>query len=218
MIIHKIGHCCLTVETSGVKLLTDPGAWSTGQREVTGIDVVLITHEHADHLHIESLKAVIAKNPGARVITNTSVGNILTDEGIEHEVVDGRGSTEVNGVVIEAYDGRHEEIYEDFGQVQNTGYFIDDTLFYPGDSFYDPEREVDVLALPVGGPWCKIGDAVRYALKVKPRKAFPVHDGMADPEKAGPLYKVPSVNLEGTGIEFIELKAGDTLNYPQQAA
>jgi L-ascorbate metabolism protein UlaG (beta-lactamase superfamily) len=120
------------------------------------------------------------------------------------EITDAKGSVE-----IEAFDGKHEEIFEDIGQVQNTGYFISGKLFYPGDSFHIPGKAVDVLALPVAGPWCKIPDAIRYALAVRPKKAFPVHDGMLQPERIGGSHKIPEKVLTDAGIEFIVMNAGD---------
>lgn len=31
--------------------------------------------------------------------------------------------------------------------VQNTGYFINDKLFYPGDALTNPNKEIEILAL-----------------------------------------------------------------------
>lgn len=209
MHIKKLGHCCLLIKTNGLTILTDPGAFSDEQNSVTGIDVILITHEHFDHLHIPSVALVLKNNPGAQVITNSGVGVKLAEANIAHTIVEGRGSIRVGAVEIEAFDGKHEEIFEDIGQVQNTGYMIDSGLFYPGDSFHIPGRAVDVLALPVAGPWCKIPDAIRYALAVRPKKVFPVHDGMLQPERIGGSHKIPEKVLTDAGIEFIAMNAGD---------
>lgn len=140
MKIKKLGHCCLLIETKGLKILTDPGAFSTMQNEAMGIDVVLITHEHADHFHTESLQTVLKNNPKARVITNSGVGKKLDELGVAYSLIEGIQKTEINGISIEAFDGKHEEIFEMLGQVQNTGYFIDNELFYPGDAFSDPKK------------------------------------------------------------------------------
>lgn len=210
MKIRKIGHCCLVVTTdSGKVVMTDPGDYSTGQAEVVGVDLVLITHEHGDHLHVGSLKVVLANNPGARVVTNSAVGKILAGEGIAHEVLEGAASAEIAGVPLEACDARHEEIFEEMGQVQNTGFLVDGRLFYPGDAFKNPGKPVDVLALPVAGPWCRVRDAVRYALEVKPRVAFPVHDAGLAPGRYGSAHRVPLSVLPPAGIEFVALKAGE---------
>ncbi len=203
MNIKKLGHCCLLIQTKGLTILTDPGNFSTAQNTVTGIDVVLITHEHQDHLHTDSLKEVLKHNPKALVVTNTGVGKVLDGIHVPYIVVEGRSNTLIQEVLFEAYDGKHEEIFEEMGQVQNTGYFIDNKLFYPGDSFCIPDKTVDVLALPVAGPWCRIRDAVRYALAVKPRVAFPVHDGMLVEGRIGSVHKAPEKVLGEAGVKWM---------------
>src|ERR1044072_7550990 len=77
MKITKFGHCCLRIEEKGLVILTDPGTYSSLQDEATGIDIVLITHEHADHLHIDSLQKVLTHNPGVRVVCNSAVAKLL---------------------------------------------------------------------------------------------------------------------------------------------
>ena len=209
MKIKKIGHCCLLINTNNLTILTDPGAFSDAQNSIRGIDIVLITHEHADHFHIDSLKEVIKNNPEVLVITNSSVSKKLEEQNISHEVIEGTARSIVKNISIEALDGKHEEIFEEIGQVQNTGYLIDNQLFYPGDSFSLPNKEVSILALPVAGPWCKIPDAIRYALLVKPKKAFPVHDGMLQKDRIGGAHKITEKVLNENGIEFVIMNDGD---------
>lgn len=210
MRIKKLGHCCLLIDTGKARVLTDPGSYTVdSQKDIQNIDIVLITHEHADHLHVESLVEIVRNNPGVQVITNSSVGKIIQDVEIEHTILEGRNILEISGVIIESFDGNHEEIFEEVGQVQNTGYFIDEKLFYPGDSYIEPKKDVDILALPVAGPWCKVPDAIRYALSVKPEKAFPVHDGMLEVDRIGGSHRIPLMVLGDNDIRFIPMVAGD---------
>ncbi len=213
MKIQKIGHCCLVIDVDGARVMTDPGSFTSAQVDVSGVDVVLITHEHGDHLHIESLKSVLYKNPEATVLCNSAVGKLLAGEKIPHTILEGTASTEVSGIPVVACDARHEEIFEELGQVQNTGYLVAGKLFYPGDSFASPPGTVDVLALPVAGPWCKIPDAIRYALSVKPRVAFPVHDGMIQKDKIAVAHFAPGSVLPKHGIQFADLKAGESAEF-----
>ena len=209
MNIKKIGHCCLLIKINDLTILTDPGSFSVDQNLITGIDIVLITHEHADHLHTGSLQEILKNNPQVQIITNSSVGKKLDEKNIQYKVVEGISSFDFKNTLIEAFDGKHEEIFEEIGQVQNTGYFIGNKLFYPGDSFSYPNKEVDILALPVSGPWCKLPDAIKYALNIKPKKAFPVHDGMLQKDKIGSAHRIPEEVLSKNGIEFVVLKDGD---------
>src|SRR3954464_3421538 len=100
MKITKLGHCCLIVDIRGVRFLTDPGNYTTAQDEVKNIQYIVITHEHTDHLHVESLKKVLANNPGAKVITNASVGKILEKEGIPFTKIAHGETTDAGGVPI----------------------------------------------------------------------------------------------------------------------
>ena len=202
MQIKKIGHCCLVIKDQGLTVLTDPGAFSTGQNDLTGIDVVLITHEHQDHFHLESLKAVLANNPGAVVVTNSAVGSLLDKEHISHEILEQGQSKTFGQVLIEAFGDIHADIFRTIEPVQNTGYLIGNKLFYPGDAFTNPAKPVEILALPVSGPWMKISEALDYALVLKPKIVFPVHDGFL--KFGGPFYSVPKMILEPKGVRFIE--------------
>lgn len=203
----------MVISIDGATILTDPGTFTTGQDIITGLDAILITHEHADHLHTESVARVLARNPAAVVITNSAVGAKLTEAKIPFTLLEGRQSSNVKKVFLEAFDCKHEEIYEEWGQVQNTGYFIGGKLFYPGDSFFDPGRTVDVLALPVAGPWCRLLDAIRYALRVKPRVAFPVHDGMLREDRMSVVHTIPQQILAKSGIHFQPMRVGDAQDW-----
>jgi len=209
MNIKKIGHCCLIIKTGSVTIMTDPGVFSTAQNEVTGIDIVLITHDHQDHFHIDSLKAVLAKNPTAKVICNATVGKKLDEEKIAFVLVGEGEKNEEHGALIEGYGHAHAVIYKEWGQTENTGYFVDGKLFYPGDALTNPSRPVEILALPAAGPWMKTSEALEYALAVMPKKAFPVHDAIMAPGFIGFLHQMFGGVLEKEGIEFVPMTAGE---------
>ncbi|MDO8482808.1 MAG: MBL fold metallo-hydrolase [bacterium] len=208
MKITKFGHCCLVIEENGVRIMTDPGAYSTLQNEAKDIDYIFITHEHPDHLHIESLVTVLKNNPRARIVTNASVGKLLDAEKIRYELLEHGQAKEFGGVHVEGCGEKHEIIYENFGQVQNTGYFFGKRLFYPGDAFFNPKNPVEILALPVAGPWMKISDAIDYAKLLKPKVCFPIHDGML---KFNQITRViPQKFLPPVGVEFVDILEGTT--------
>lgn len=208
MHIRKLSHCCLVIETKGKKILLDPGSFSVEQhRKLKNVDIVLITHEHQDHFHIESLKELLKAMPKIQVIANDAVGEILAKEGVEHHVMKHGNVVDMEGVHIEAYGKDHALIHSSIPLLSNVGYFIENKFFFPGDAFTDPKKPIDVLALPVSGPWMKISEAIDYALELKPRLAFPVHDAI----RFGSAHKLPEMILGKNGIEFISLEEGGEL-------
>lgn len=211
MKITKIGHCCLLIEVNNLRILTDPGNYNRSVEHLRGIDLILITHEHADHLHVDSVKQIIEESRQARIITNPSVGKILDKEGIKHELVTHLQSTLVDEVEIAGFGEDHADVYPSITPAENTGYLVNQELFYPGDAFTDPEKPVRILALPVAGPWMKISEAIDYAKKLDPKHAFPVHDGML--KHLGSVHVLPQKELGEVGIDFRPMVDDDTQEF-----
>lgn len=207
MTITKFGHCCMLIEEQDLRILIDPGIYSDQQNQLKDIDVILITHEHSDHFHVDSLKAVLANNPNAKVYTNPDgVGVKLQKENIVFNPVhDGFIFTE-NDVKFEVFGSKHACLHSSVAVVPNNGYFIANRFFYPGDSFTNPKKTIELLALPVAGPWTRLQEAIDYALQLKPKLCFPVHDGIL--KNIGTTNTIPPQVLEPRGIRFQVVEIG----------
>ncbi len=215
MKITKLGHCAMVLDVEGVKLLTDPGNYTTeAQEALTDLHGVVITHEHADHLHVESLKKVIANNPTAVIVSNKAVAKIIGEAIADTAVIvvgDGE-STDINGVSISGHGSEHALVYPpDRGLCENTGYFIAERFYFPGDNFYNPHLKIDILALPVAGPWMKIREAIDFAKEIKARVAFGVHDGMILPPFRSFVGRFMEQFCQGT--QYVLLKDGETKEF-----
>lgn len=213
MKITKYGHCCLLVEIAGKRVLTDPGVFSAGHEELTNIDIILITHEHADHCHTDSIRALKENNPSVTIIANSSVARVLKEKGLETKILEGRQTLSIDELTIEAYNGPHAEIFETFGLVQNTGYLLAESFFYPGDAYIEPGKPVQVLALPVAGPWCKSSETLAYALRVMPAIATPVHDAVLSEDGIKVVYGLFARTLSEHGVAFQPLVDGEAQNF-----
>jgi L-ascorbate metabolism protein UlaG (beta-lactamase superfamily) len=211
MNITKLGHCCFLVEESGKRIITDPGAWTTAQNELTGIDMIVITHEHADHFHIDSLKIVLRNNPQAVIVTNSRVATLLTEQGIPSTVIEDTGQNTVQGIPIAGFGVSHAIIYPSVPSVMNTGYLIAHRFFLPGDAFVEPHTDIEILGMPMAGPWMKLAESIDWAKAIQPKVCIPIHDGMLTPRAW--IYTLPSKILPEVGIQFDPLEPGETRSY-----
>lgn len=212
MKITKYGHSCVLAEEASARILIDPGMWSEGHTELTGLDAVCITHEHADHCHPESLEKILDKNPGVLVYTNTGAGKVLFEAGISFSLFEDGSRVEINGVSVEGFGRDHAAIYPTFPRFDNTGFFIAGRFFHPGDSVsVIPPSPVEILAIPIVAPWARIADPIDYMKQLKPRVAFIIHDGFL--KFMGPYENVPRKALEGTGVDFRVPENGVTMEF-----
>ena len=216
MTITKYGHCCLVIEVAGVKILTDPGnhefaGLGADPARLPKVDAVIITHEHPDHFHLPAMQRIVADNPGVTVYTTSKVSRQMSEAGLQTELLeDGKTST-VSTVPITGIGKLHAEIYGGWNRVENTGILVANRFFYPGDTFTLPGVPIEVLALPIAGPWMKMKEAVDFALMVKPRHAFPVHDGML--KTALPQHRLLETMLPPAGIQFVATEPGTTMEF-----
>ncbi len=201
----------MVIEDNGNKILTDPGAWTTEQNMIQDINIILITHEHADHFHIDSLKIVLANNPNATVITNSRVAQLLSEQGIPASIVEDSQTITAHEIAIAGFGTQHAVIYPSIPVVMNTGYLIQSKFFMPGDAFTNPGVPIEVLAMPMIGPWMKLSESIDWAREIQPKVCIPVHDGMLNPRQW--IYGLPLKILPEDGIHFDALEPGSSAEY-----
>jgi L-ascorbate metabolism protein UlaG (beta-lactamase superfamily) len=178
MRITKFGHACVRIEHDGQVLVLDPGGF-TEREAVDGATAVLITHEHADHLDVEHLKAT-----GGPIYTIEAVRAAIAEsdnEVAERVQVVTPGQQLDAGLPVSVVGELHAVIHEDLPRFHNSGYLVDvggTRVFHPGDAFTVPDEPVDVLLLPVHAPWSKISEVIDFARAVGAHRSVAVHDGL----------------------------------------
>lgn len=178
MRITKYGHACLLVEADGVRVLIDPGSFSSGFEDLTGLDAILITHQHPDHLNVEAVAKLVTNSPEVAVYADEASAKLLEEGGVEAKAVHHGDVLELDGTTIQVVGQDHAVIHPDVPVIPNVGYLVGESFFYPGDAFTEPGQPVAVLGTPVGAPWLKLSEAVDYVRAVKPKVAVPVHDAV----------------------------------------
>ena len=176
MQVTHFGHSCVLLDTGAARLLIDPGSFSTGFEGLTGLDAVLVTHQHPDHLDPDRLPALLRANPDARLIVDSGTAGQLG--GVDHETVEPGATVTVAGARVEVLGGQHAVIHPDIPRIVNNAYLVDGTHLHPGDALDTVPGEVDVLFLPAAAPWSKISETIEYLRAVAPRAAVPIHQGI----------------------------------------
>ncbi|GAB3242444.1 MBL fold metallo-hydrolase [Kineosporia babensis] len=208
MRITHIGHSCLLVETGGARILTDPGAFSEGFEELTGLDAIAVTHQHIDHLDTDRLPALLAANPQAVVLAEPETAAIMARAGIEAKPLTLEEPVKLAEATLTAVGGAHAEIHADIPLIGNMGLQVsapgDITLFHPGDSYGALPSGIDLLALPLNAPWAKFSETANFARAIAPGRLFPIHDALLQPT-GREVYLRNLSGLLPAGAQLIDL-------------
>jgi L-ascorbate metabolism protein UlaG (beta-lactamase superfamily) len=175
-------------------------------------DIVLISHDHFDHLSLDDLNKVIF--PGTTIVASPLCQEGLKDVKVKAmQFLDPGGRYTVGGVEIygcEAYNlDKGPEPGKKFhppGQ-KGLGFLIKmdgTTVYHTGDSDFIPEMKsihCDIALLPVSGTYVMTADeAAQAAAAINPRIAVPMHYGAivgseADAQRFKSLVKNCEVDI-----------------------
>ena len=211
MWITHLGHSCLLVETGGQRILVDPGSFTPGFDEVTGLDVIMVTHQHPDHCDLQRIPALLEVNPQARLYAEPQAAAVMEGAGIAAEYTVAGQTLTFGRVQVTPVGELHALINEAWPRVGNLGVVVrtqgEPSLFHPGDAYDGEPGQVDILALPLNAPWTASRDTIAFARRISPRVCIPIHDALLSPV-GRQLYLSQVGSLGPQAMELRDLSGG----------
>jgi L-ascorbate metabolism protein UlaG (beta-lactamase superfamily) len=177
-----LGHSAVLLETAGARVLFDPGNFSAAWHDLTDLDAVVVTHQHADHLDPVHVPALLAANPSALVLVEPSVPDVVDLPRAERFAA---GSTiTFGGLHLAAVGGLHAVIHRDIPRIGNTGIVAAEgsgaRFFHPGDMLDTAPPAIDVAAVPAHGPWSAMKEIIDFTRELAAPEGFLIHDGLVN--------------------------------------
>ncbi|WP_052314454.1 MBL fold metallo-hydrolase [Nocardia thailandica] len=181
IVISAPGHATVRLEAGEAVIVVDPGVLAPDSA-FTQVDAFLVTHDHEDHVDVERLAGALAATPGSRAWAPSTVVERLRAAGAageQVEAVDRDTRFEAAGVAVRAIAGTHAAIHPAVPDLTNVAYLVADRLLHPGDAFpaVPDAPALEVMFLPVSGPWMRFADAADYVAALHPGIVVPIHDG-----------------------------------------
>ena len=196
LVITCIGHGTLMISFGGKIIHIDPVTQMADYSKLPKADLILITHEHPDHLDLKAIDMI--KTGKTFIVTTENVarqrpGSIVLKNGDEKTIM---------GLKIKAVPAYNLVNMRSPGVPYHAkgignGYIItfsDKRLYIAGDTENIPEmknlRNIDIAFLPMNLPYTMTPEMVADAVRAfRPKIIYPYHYGKTDVSKLIDLLK-----------------------------
>jgi L-ascorbate metabolism protein UlaG (beta-lactamase superfamily) len=185
--IHFVGHGSLYFNFKGMIIHVDPYSKLADYSKLPKADLILITHEHRDHLDTLALNAIMKES------TEMLMTEICFDILKTGKVIRNGESIQVFDLIIDAVPAYNMVHKRDNGQPfhpkgAGNGYVIsfgDKSVYVAADTENIPEmadlKDIDIAFLPMNLPYTMTPEMVAMAARsFKPRVLYPYHFGQTN--------------------------------------
>ena len=184
--IHWLGQATVKINYKGQTIYIDPYKLKSDDKA----DLILITHDHMDHLSLPDLAKIAGKN--TKFVVAISCEDKLKKEGYSNvqSVIPGE-TINIIGLKIKAVPA-YNRIKQFHKKSSNyLGFVIDFdgiSVYHTGDTERIPEMKdikCDIILLPLGQTYTmnSVEEAAEVVLDTKARVAIPIHWGMYEGSK-----------------------------------
>lgn len=184
LVIHFIGHGTLMLEYDGLIIHVDPVGRCADYSQLPKADIILITHQHQDHLDKEAIAKILSDK--TRIVLNRASYDIL---GFGKAMANGDTLTikDIKITTVPAYNTtKGRDKFHPKGR--DNGYVLEiggKKIYIAGDTEDIPEmkqlKNIDLAFLPMNQPYTMTAKQLVRAVKmVRPGIVYPYHYGDSD--------------------------------------
>lgn len=226
MKLTKFTHSCVRVESGRTAVVIDPGNFSEVEQAMAGVQHVLITHTHPDHLDPQRVPEQLRAAPSTHVWAPPTVAQELREtlgesavgaDGQERvHAVEANSELQLDDISVQTFGGQHALIHPLIRTVENIGYLLNGTLLHPGDSFVVPHGiSPSTVLVPLHAPWSKLSEVIDFLIAVGAPTAYQIHDALLSENGIGIVEKQVTTFAATYGTEYIHLDTGTTVEVPE---
>ncbi len=177
-------HAGFKITYESKKIYIDPYKLSKEHENVSDADIVLITHNHFDHLSIEDLKNIV--NETTVIVSALECLSQLKSLSVKESIgIDPRNSVKVSDLKIEAVHAYNVDKEFHPKNDKKIGFIVEfgnDRLYHIGDSDIIPEMKdtnSTIALVPVSGTYVMTAEEASKAINelINPKIAIPMHYG-----------------------------------------
>jgi len=210
--ISFIGHGSLIIKYNDNIVHIDPFSRLTDYSVLPKADLILITHQHGDHLDLNAIKSIL-KESTSIIVTQKCKESV---DSLKNIIVMKNGDTQkllnIDIEAIPAYNLVNKNDKGDFfhPKGEGNGYILSingKKIYIAGDTENTPEmkalKNIDIAFLPMNLPYTMTPEMVADAVKAfKPKILYPYHFGDTDTQKLLDLLK----DTKGIEIRLRDMK------------
>ena len=209
-----IGHGTLMFNWNGIIVHVDPVSSEADYSKMPKADLILVTHEHQDHLDPGAIRKILKKN--TKIVMTKACYDMLDDRtGMDIKVMDNGDNFTFAGIDIDAipaYNMVHKRPDGNFyhPKGRGNGYVLNfggKRVLVAGDTENIPEikalKNIDIAFLPMNLPYTMTPEMVADAAKAfKPGILYPYHYGSTD---TGELLRLMK-GVDGVQVRIRQMK------------
>jgi len=218
--IKWLGHSAFEIVLDNIKLLIDPWLKDnpmsiTKPDEYKDIELILVTHDHGDHLG-DSIE--ISKNSGAKIVSIHEIAVYAQENGVEAIGMNIGGLFKYKTLEIVMTPAFHSSnMGSPVGFIikgkEGTIYHAGDTGIYSDIKLYADLYPIDYALVPIGGHYTMDEEQAAYFISLfKPKYAIPMHYNTFPVIKAEPKRFENSVKKHSPTTQVIILSVGEQIN------